>query len=69
MRQSMEWQLIETAPKDPKIWVLTFDPTAPSEERIRIDCWDYIGRDKYGWPVYGWDGSPTHWMPLPDPPN
>jgi len=62
------WEPISTAPMDRKTLVLTYDPSAPEDERIRVDRWDYLGRDDLDNSVYGWDGSPTHWMPLPEPP-
>lgn len=64
----MQWQSIETAPKDKKTWVLTYDPT-DLDQPIKVDRWDYMGRDKDDNSVYGWDGSPTYWMSLPEPPR
>lgn len=57
----MEWQPIETAPKDGML--LGF-----YDGMIRLVLWDS------GWAVVGrmtdryWF-SPTHWMPLPPPPE
>jgi hypothetical protein len=60
----MNWQPIETAPKDGTL----------------IDLWTPAGRlTDYGWGLDGaecWthpdgyvaDAQPTHWMPLPPPP-
>lgn len=59
------WQPIETAPKDGTV-VLVIDAR-------HDDDYPYPAHWKkgYGWFDPGWDGgySPTHWMPLPDPPN
>lgn len=61
----MKWQPIESAPTD-GTRVLVFDPAA--EEKITIDYYGYVTKDSDGWPTYGWDGSPTHWISLPEPP-
>lgn len=70
----MEWQPIETAPRD-KTGILLYIPGYPGE--IMAAVWnDNANR---GWCFWGlesisfWfdrDGtSPTHWMPLPEPPK
>jgi len=64
----MKWRPIKAAPTD-GTYVLTFDPTAEKDEQIRIDNFSWKGIDKDGWPEYGWEGQPTHWMPLPKPPK
>ena len=70
----MEWQPIETAPKDGTyidLWV-----SGPYNKGCRItDCWFECGQ---WWKDYGRDGElkadqmkgdePTHWMPIPDGP-
>lgn len=64
-----EWQPIETAPKDGKIF-LAFEP---SFGRIILrfgehaDDGSALWEDTLQeyWPHY----QPTHWMPLPDPPS
>jgi hypothetical protein len=77
-----EWQPIETAPKDGRevllfgIWAgeihgLNADPT------IAVGAWqggksDYQGDDFWaltGGDVYACWMRPTHWMPLPEPPQ
>ena len=76
----MDWQPIETAPRDGTP-ILIFDPTKSSHDQIdglRFDDARYaIGY----WRVWKENGewmwgnrnsaynSPTHWMPLPDPPT
>ena len=67
----MEWQPIETAPKEPRTTILAM-----------VD--GYVRFVSYGKtshiPIYGWcladqvpeDADlcdPTHWMPLPEPPK
>lgn len=68
-----KWQPIETAPKD-RTTVIVFDPlfkTAPQNK-----AFPHIGYWCEFWPKSRWRlcGSasvikPTHWMPLPDPPD
>jgi hypothetical protein len=78
------WQPIETAPKDgTEIWlydpssVLTWDQ--PSREYLpkayqQVGCWATWAQDSH-WNMIdmqtgGYIGaSPTHWMPLPEPPS
>lgn len=58
-----KWQPIETAPKDGTL-VLVWDEDTPITA-----SWD----EGFGWcdNVRGtyWGFSPTHWMPLPEPPK
>ena len=60
----MDWQPIETAPKDQEILLASrrgrFDPRG---WEIRIGQW-LINR----FPFVG-SGQPTHWAPLPFPPK
>jgi hypothetical protein len=63
----MEWQPIETAPRDGTSVLLYLPGT-----RIRVGCWRDRGSDGPGWgnPTESGErsailGSPTHWMPLP----
>lgn len=71
----MDWQPIETAPKD--TWLLVCDI-----ERIEFAVWrSHKLTERDGYPVYSddvsgmggyeceCDISPTHWMPLPEPPK
>ena len=64
----MEWQSIETAPgKVDNLYygpeVLLYDP------EVGVDIGHFIGRRGRWEVVEGIYWSPTHWMPLPDPPN
>jgi hypothetical protein len=72
----MDWQPIETAPKDAP--VLLFGMTNPDERMVRFKkpvvfsgYWESLDE---AWCAHGshWDGpffQPTHWMPLPAPPT
>ena len=63
----MEWQPIETAPKD-GAWVFLYWPT------MSISAYPAVGHshgDEYGWETVNRDYGevyPTHWIPLPEPP-
>ena len=74
----MEWQPIETAPKDGTA-VLVFPPTWGGMS-ASIAAWDedvyaknprpYWRRfDTLGRVSLSRDNAPTNWMPLPDPPH
>lgn len=65
----MNWQPIETAPKDGTT-VIAF---MPSEEPSLAYCAG-AGRSRDGgdwwvWTERSYVGRPTHWMPLPAPPK
>lgn len=77
MRETMDWQPIETAPKD---WT----PILLYSAAIGTVFGLWIGPPEPGWgPLDGWgpwgdthgrfslrdDEQPTHWMPLPAPPE
>jgi hypothetical protein len=57
---TMEWQPIETAPKNGVILVWDENET-----------WEiaYYHRGKWRYGPKGYSFNPTHWMPLPDPPK
>ena len=61
----MEWQPIETVKKSLFEVILLAKENGP---RKAMPCyWD--GKN---WKIFGWDcefTSPTHWMPLPEPPK
>lgn len=57
------WQPIETAPKGVHV-LLAAEFDGPGDWRIKIGgYWDGV------WHIYGGTWSPTHWMPLPNPPK
>jgi hypothetical protein len=73
-----EWQPIETAPKDGAridIWVEWTSKTGVRGKRIpncywhrKANAWKTDCYYKDGW--CHWRGEkPTHWMPLPEPPE
>ena len=67
-----EWKPIETAPKGE--WVLLFEPDA---EFGTVDMTHWIAKWRYSDWDEGWFdqddalvvSNPTHWMPLPAPPQ
>ncbi len=64
----MNWQPIETAPKD-GTEILTFQPRLSYRGffvvvRFDAEMWGGDG----GWSDGEYHYRPTHWMPLPDPP-
>lgn len=63
--EGMNWQPIETAPKD-GTRILGYQPAAPaSVEDINIVAWDSGRWHDDEWYCY----TITHWMPLPAPPE
>ncbi len=80
----MEWELIKTAPKD-GTFILAYGPgLGMAREGYTIVSWcstknhrmghPYWSASVAGWQVYldsdlGRDTQPTHWMPLPHPPQ
>ena len=63
----MEWQPIETAPKDGKrhmLFAAEFD--RPGDWRIKMGYWS---EGYKSWQLFGGSWKPTHWMPLPPPPS
>jgi len=66
------WRPIETAPKD-GAWVWLYEAVEHEADRQYVGHWfhDYIG-DEDRWQDAA-DcrefAKPTHWMPLPDPPE
>ena len=62
----MDWQPIETAPKD--VEVLLYFPCIRATPQARTGARPMMRVDH----VWNWDTGPryaTHWMPLPDPPS
>lgn len=70
-----EWLTIDSAPKD-GTWVSVFcpsyvyDPVRPAQfvhdVGLGEDIWQYAGE---GYEYPSGPEAPTHWMPLPSPPN
>ena len=72
MLGEIEWRPIETAPKS--TWVLVYLPWVKLVRQARYN--EPPGKGTVGWKVcFGSQsastvsGTPTHWMPLPEPPN
>lgn len=68
----INWQPIGTAPKD--AWVLVYAPDSDSEynECVGVSMLYTTPQGQEFWPSFREDRveiSPTHWMPLPEPPN
>jgi hypothetical protein len=61
----MEWQPIDTAPKDGEL-ILLFSPKGRG---YLIDIGHWWFRDKWERELGGAKLNPTHWIPLPKPPN
>jgi hypothetical protein len=68
-----EWKPIETAPKNgTRILLGRFKSDCPMNGRCAVDWWS-LPEDGRGWIGFGkfnptyW--PPTHWMPLPPPPE
>lgn len=69
----VDWQPIETAPKDGNIMVAYatgFGGAFGILPVVSVAFWYDIG-DTPGWNdlLYNTSSTPTHWMPLPEPPN
>ena len=77
----MEWQPIETAPKDGTYLLLYFPEL---RQPVSIEHWSNVVHTNHGKETYrreGWSSPtilippggksflPTHWMPLPAPPQ
>jgi len=62
---SSNWQPISTAPKDGTA-VLTFQESPLTGGKMKVALWrdDTVPK---GWSAS--EDAPTHWMPLPVPPN
>lgn len=72
----MEWQPIETAPRNGTkidLWGINHLHHDKMGHRITDVAWgtvcDWLGRERDDWQHgRGEDFEPTHWMPLPKPP-
>lgn len=68
-RERLEWRRIDTAPRYP-LDDLRYGPTLLLfvDDNVGVGCWDQ-DFDKF-YVEYPEGGSqPSHWMPLPEPPN
>lgn len=70
----MQWQPIETAPRDGTRVLLYGDIVGPMKgdrwpDRMEVASLDDEDAGCH-WPLQYWlSMDPTHWMPLPDPPT
>lgn len=63
------WQPIETAPKDGS-FILLLTPYGIIQGHWNDDCWNQNVCDStYEMACAVISADPTHWMPLPEPPN
>ena len=72
-RIDMEWQPIETAPIAPfdkERWWDVFSPRLLlwNKHYFQIGVYRYTKKGRGKWEADGRIATPTHWMPLPDPP-
>jgi hypothetical protein len=58
---ALQWRPIETAPRD-GTFVLTRSPYGQV-------CQDFADSNSSEMICQSWSGNPTHWMPLPPPPD
>lgn len=76
--KNIDWQSIESAPKDGEPLLLYIPNLVFSG--VEIGFYDDYGDGRFwrtgdsmiGWRLNGnqaWEGQPTHWMPLPNPPT
>lgn len=67
----MDWQPIDTAPKDGR-WIIAYGDIALTDCPVGVVRWSktYLLWDAENDPDQGpWQTTPTHWMPLPEPPK
>ena len=69
----MDWQPIETAPKDGTRILAYWPADSFYAHEMQCETWfgQSLGRDCWQSPYEDADDStsPTHWMPLPEPPK
>ena len=70
-----EWMPIETAPKDETV-VLLYCPESWDTDGVRVGWWTdswaqggWFDDEAASGPLTGLYGMPTHWQPLPSPPD
>jgi len=65
----MNWQPIETAPKDGRE-ILTYGKDDDGEEYFWVcGWWPYPTHEEGHWTCWHVSDWATHWMPLPEPPR
>ena len=64
----MEWQPIETAPKDGTRIIVCRKSTNKYIPMVGEDRWGEFG-GAHCWARSNSETEPTHWMPLPQPPE
>lgn len=66
----MDWQPIETAPKDGTEFLAFYPPGDYEDEdgTFDISWWDNTSTRERGFLMIG-GVEPSHWMPLPPPPT
>lgn len=72
LEAEMEWQPIETAPKNKLVLVGTTDPNGNLGTRVVVSRQHKSKTRLITGRYWGWDHTGakwTHWMPLPDPPT
>lgn len=69
----MEWQPIETAPKNERVIIAEYSKPKWDEDGDHwswtVEAAEWSEHAKAWMSDEGWSKSPTHWMPLPKPPN
>lgn len=69
----MNWQPIETAPIKPfdkeKWHTRASERVLLYRSRITIGSYGYTEKGKGRWQDHNGNLTPTHWMPLPEPPQ
>ena len=61
-----EWRPISTAPRDETALLLAKEFDGPGDWRIKVGGWNLQDRK---WLIFGASWTPSHWMPLPAPPQ
>ena len=64
----MDWQPIETAPKDGKMFLAIWPETVHFHDQVRVTYWAKKPQRFEDVDDFGQD-HPSHWMPLPAPPK